>query len=99
MTSTQTQSASKVRLSQHNTPKVDTSGLYSRAIKDSFVKLDPRIMVRNPVMFVVWVGTIITALTTVAPNLFGTVPGKNQWFYNGIITVILFLTLLFANFA
>ncbi|MEH1766121.1 MAG: potassium-transporting ATPase subunit KdpB [Nostoc sp.] len=99
MTSTQTQSASKVRSSQHNYPKVDTSGLYSRAIKESFVKLDPRIMVRNPVMFVVWVGTIITALTTVAPNLFGTVPGKNQWFYNGIITVILFLTLLFANFA
>jgi K+-transporting ATPase ATPase B chain len=99
MNSTQTPSTSKLRSSQHNAPKVDTSGLYSRAIKESFVKLDPRIMVRNPVMFVVWVGTIITALTTVAPNLFGTVPGKNQWFYNGIITVILFLTLLFANFA
>jgi len=56
-------------------------------------------MVKNPVMFVVWVGTIITALTTIAPNLFGSVPGQNQRLYNGLITVILFFTIVFANFA
>ena len=50
-------------------------------------------------MFVVWVGTIITALTTIAPNLFGSVPGQNQRLYNGLITVILFFTIVFANFA
>jgi K+-transporting ATPase ATPase B chain len=84
---------------KYHAPKVDTSGLYSRAIRESFVKLDPRIMVRNPVMFVVWVGTIITALLTISPSLFGSVPGKNQWFYNGLITIILFFTVAFANFA
>ncbi len=87
------------RYSRHHTAKVNTNGLYARAIRESFVKLDPRIMVRNPVMFVVWVGTIITALTTIDPNLFGSTPGKNQYFYNGLITVILFFTVVFANFA
>ena len=63
------------------------------------MKLAPRVMIKNPVMFVVWVGTIITLVTTIAPNLFGAVPGQNQRLYNGLITVILFFTILFANFA
>ena len=79
--------------------KVDTSGLYSRAIRESFIKLNPRIMIRNPVMFVVWVGTIVTAITTIAPDIFGPSPDHNQRFYNGLITVILFFTVVFANFA
>ncbi len=56
-------------------------------------------MVKNPVMFVVWVGTIITALMTIDPNLFGPVAGKNLRFFNGLITFILFFTIVFANFA
>ncbi len=91
--------AGEPRSSRQHAPKVNTKGLYSRAIRASFVKLDPRVMVKNPVMFVVWVGTIITALTTIAPNLFGSVPGQNQRLYNGLITVILFFTIVFANFA
>jgi len=87
------------RSSRQHTAKVDTTGLYSRAIRESFAKLDPRIMIRNPVMFVVWVGTIITALTAVDPNLFGSTPGRDQHFYNFLITVILFFTVVFANFA
>lgn len=87
------------RDSRRHTPKVDTKGIYQRAIRDSFVKLDPRIQVRNPVMFVVWIGTIITALLTINPDLFGKVTGENLRFFNGLITVILFLTLVFANFA
>lgn len=76
------------------------SGLYQRAIRESFVKLDPRITVKNPVMFVVWLGTIVTALVTINPNLFGTVEGGgNQRLLNGLITLILFFTVLFANFA
>lgn len=75
------------------------SGLYSRAIQQAFVKLNPRVMIRNPVMFVVWIGTIITALLTLNPGLFGTVPGENQRFFNGLITLILFFTVWFANFA
>ncbi|WP_068815666.1 potassium-transporting ATPase subunit KdpB [Phormidesmis priestleyi] len=77
------------------------SGLYQRAIREAFIKLDPRTEVKNPVMFVVWVGTIVTFLVTLDPNLFGTVqadPGQ-QRLLNGLITFILFFTLVFANFA
>jgi K+-transporting ATPase ATPase B chain len=87
------------RDSRKHTPKVNTKGLYQRAIKDAFVKLNPRQMLKNPVMFLVWVGTIITALLTIDPNLFGRYPGENQRLFNGLITVILFLTVMFANFA
>ncbi|OWR31054.1 K(+)-transporting ATPase subunit B [Saccharibacillus sp. O23] len=68
----------------------------SSALKQSFVKLDPRIMARNPVMFVVEIGFLITLLLCFAPGAFGgTVP---RWF-NIVTAVILLLTLLFANFA
>lgn len=76
-------------------------GLYQRAVRESFIKLDPRITVKNPVMFVVWVGTIVTFLVTLNPNLFGTVQAdiNQQRLLNGLITFILFFTLVFANFA
>ncbi|AFZ21526.1 potassium-transporting ATPase subunit KdpB [Allocoleopsis franciscana] len=79
--------------------KVNTKGLYKRAFRDAFVKLNPRVMLKNPVMFVVWVGTIITFLLTIEPTLFGLVPGENQRFFNGLVTLILLFTILFANFA
>jgi potassium-transporting ATPase ATP-binding subunit len=84
-----------------HTPKAKLTGLYQRAIKEAFAKLDPRIAVRNPVMFVVWVGTIVTLLVTINPNLFGTMQAdvNHQRLLNGIITLILFFTVLFANFA
>ena len=87
------------RDSRKHTPKVNTQGLYQRAIKDAFVKLNPRNAIKNPVMFLVWVGTIITLLLTIDPNLFGRYPGENQRLFNGLITVILFFTVVFANFA
>ncbi len=87
------------RESRKHTPKANTKGLFQRAFKDAFLKLDPRVMVKNPVMFVVWVGTIVTALLTIDPTLFGPVPGKNQVVFNGLVTFILFFTLVFANFA
>ncbi|MEH2294579.1 potassium-transporting ATPase subunit KdpB [Nostoc sp.] len=92
---------SGTRDSRKHTPKVDTRGLYQRAIRESFIKLDPRITVKNPVMFVVWVGTIVTFLVTLNPNLFGTVQAdiNQQRLLNGLITFILFFTLVFANFA
>ncbi len=79
--------------------KVNTKGLYQRSFKDAFIKLSPRVMLKNPVMFVVWVGTIITAFLTLDPSLFGPIPGENQRLFNGLVTLILFLTLLFANLA
>ncbi|MBD2415854.1 potassium-transporting ATPase subunit KdpB [Nostoc calcicola FACHB-3891] len=92
---------SGTRDSRKHTPKADMRGLYQRAIRESFVKLDPRITVRNPVMFVVWVGTIVTFLVTLNPNLFGTIQANvnQQRLLNGLITFILFFTLVFANFA
>ncbi|MBN4004129.1 potassium-transporting ATPase subunit KdpB [Nostoc sp. LPT] len=92
---------SGTRDSRKHTPKTDMRGLYQRAIRESFLKLDPRITIRNPVMFVVWVGTIVTLLVTLNPNLFGTIQAdiNQQRLLNGLITFILFFTLIFANFA
>ncbi|MEA5604919.1 potassium-transporting ATPase subunit KdpB [Nostoc sp. UHCC 0252] len=92
---------SETRDSRKHTSKADMRGLYQRAIRESFIKLDPRVTVRNPVMFVVWVGTIVTFLVTLNPNLFGTIQAdiNQQRLLNGLITFILFFTLVFANFA
>jgi K+-transporting ATPase ATPase B chain len=76
---------------------VDSSGIYQRAIIDSFIKLNPRTLYKNPVMFVVMVGTLITFALTINPDLFGPQPGARL--LNGLITAILFVTVLFANFA
>jgi K+-transporting ATPase ATPase B chain len=59
------------------------------ALVDAFKKLDPRVQIKNPVMFVVLVGTVVTFLESIAH------PGKFDW----SITIWLFLTVIFANFA
>ena len=64
---------------------------------DSLRKFDPRAQVRNPVMFVVWLGALVTAVLTVDPAIFG--PSDATRAYNGTITVILLLTVWFANCA
>jgi K+-transporting ATPase ATPase B chain len=71
--------------------------LLRQAVVDSLKKLDPRAQFRNPVMFVVWVGAIVTAALTLDPTLFG--PSNATHTYNGIVTVILLLTVWFANLA
>jgi potassium-transporting ATPase ATP-binding subunit len=60
-----------------------------QALVDSVAKLDPRVQFRNPVMFVVLVGSVITLIEAIAH------PGKFTW----SITIWLFLTVIFANFA
>ncbi len=87
------------RATRRHTPKADTSGIYQRAVREAFIKLDPRLALKNPVMFLVWVGTLVAALSTIEPNLFGTTPGNNQQLFNALVTFILFFTVLFANFA
>ncbi|MEQ2128873.1 potassium-transporting ATPase subunit KdpB [Caldanaerobacter subterraneus KAk] len=67
------------------------------AIKNSFIKLNPLYMYKNPVMFVVEVGTFITLLATIFPTYFGSTPDEVG--YNVLVTFILFVTVLFANFA
>ncbi|MEH1970712.1 potassium-transporting ATPase subunit KdpB [Nostoc sp.] len=73
--------------------------LYLRAMRDAFVKLNPKYAIKNPVMFVVWVGTIITLLLTIDPNLFGPALQKKPQLFNGLLSGILFFTVWFANFA
>jgi potassium-transporting ATPase ATP-binding subunit len=87
------------RSQRKHTPKAKSKGMFARAIKQSFVKLDPRIAIKNPVMFLVWIGTIVTAIMTIDPNIFGTVAGGDLRLFNGLICGILFATVLFANFA
>ncbi|MFE5431646.1 potassium-transporting ATPase subunit KdpB [Peribacillus simplex] len=70
--------------------------IIGQAIKDAFKKLDPRIMARNPVMFVVEIGFVITLLLSIFPNFFG---GTSDRGYNIAVSVILLVTILFANFA
>ena len=66
------------------------------SLKQSFVKLDPRIMVKNPIMFTVEVCTAIMFLVMIY-SIFDNAQGS--FVYNAWIFVILFITLLFANFA
>ena len=70
--------------------------LYQRAIWESFVKLDPRLEVRNPVMFVVEVGSVLTTALWVQALL-----GKGEAPANfiGAVSLWLWFTVLFANFA
>jgi K+-transporting ATPase ATPase B chain len=71
------------------------------AIRASFAKLDPRWIARNPVMFVVEVGAVITTIIVVI-DLFNGTPGfsgPNNELFVGQITVWLWFTVLFANFA
>ncbi|MFJ7932166.1 potassium-transporting ATPase subunit KdpB [Peribacillus sp. NPDC096448] len=70
--------------------------IIGQALKDAFKKLDPRIMARNPVMFVVEIGFVITLLLSIFPNFFG---GTSDRGYNIAVSVILLVTILFANFA
>lgn len=70
--------------------------LVKESIKQSFVKLNPRLMMKNPVMFCVEVGTAIM-LGTIVYSFINTDQGSPA--YNITIFIILFLTLLFANFA
>ncbi|WP_414529141.1 potassium-transporting ATPase subunit KdpB [Nodularia chucula] len=79
--------------------KMNNTKLYIRSIKDAFVKLHPRYAIKNPVMFLVWLGTLITLPFTIAPNLLGTAPENNPQIFNGLLTGILFLTVWLANFA
>src|SRR5579862_4105394 len=66
-----------------------------RAIRDSFIKLAPRHMVRNPVMFVVLIGSVLTTLVLVRDAA----SGRGHLGFTLQITLWLWFTVLFANFA
>jgi K+-transporting ATPase ATPase B chain len=77
-------------------PQTFGRGLYRRAIGDSFVKLNPRLMVKNPVMFVVEVGSALTTLLFIQA-LAG--QGEAPAAFIGAVSLWLWFTVLFANFA
>ncbi len=72
--------------------------LVVESLKQSFVKLHPRTMFRNPIMFTVEVCTVMMFLVSVYIAITGTA-GQGSFGYNMIVSLVLLVTLLFANFA
>ncbi|MED0735528.1 potassium-transporting ATPase subunit KdpB [Aneurinibacillus thermoaerophilus] len=69
----------------------------TQAVIDSFKKLNPVMMIKNPVMFIVEIGTFITFVLCVVPDAFG--PSTVSRGYNVTVFLTLLFTVLFANFA
>ena len=86
-------------MSKKQNKKFITPEILRGAVKGAFVKLNPRYMMKNPVMFVVEIGFFITLLLSFFPGLFGDVDAGSLRIYDIIVCVILFITVLFANFA
>ena len=85
-------------MSKNRKQKMITPEIMRQAVVGAFTKLDPRYMMKNPVMFVVEIGFVISLVLSFAPGLLGdTTP--NARVYNSIVSAILFVTVLFANFA
>ncbi|MEC0167326.1 potassium-transporting ATPase subunit KdpB [Paenibacillus graminis] len=76
--------------------KLLTGSILRSAVKDSFIKLNPMSLIKNPVMFVVEIGTIIVLLMILAPGYFD---AKDAVGFNITVFFILLFTVLFANFA
>ncbi|RGY66647.1 K(+)-transporting ATPase subunit B [Fusobacterium ulcerans] len=72
--------------------------ILNKAFIESFKKFDPRILIKNPVIFVVEIGFFLTLILTINPSLF-TENEADLRIFNGIISFILFVTVIFANFA
>ncbi len=72
--------------------------IVKRAIVDSFVKLSPRAMMKNPVMFVVEVGSVLTTIQLIR-GIIKPIPGVTSFAFELQITLWLWFTVLFANFA
>ena len=80
--------------------KLVTPAILRQAVIGSFTKLNPVYMMKNPVMFVVEIGFFITLVLSFFPGLLGDVSsGTNLRAYNMIVCAVLFVTVLFANFA
>ena len=80
-----------------NTQSLFQKDLVNEALKQSFIKLDPRVMIKNPIMFLVEVGTVVMFVVSLW-TLMGE-KSQGSFGYNFTIFFTLFLTVLFANFA
>lgn len=80
------------------TTKFVTKDILKSSLIGAVTKLNPAYMMKNPVMFVVEIGFFVSLLLVFFPNLFGD-DGENLRVYNLIVSIILLITVLFANFA
>lgn len=85
-------------MTQKKTTSMFAPELIVPALKQSFIKLSPKAMYRNPVMFTVEIGTLVMLLVTIY-SAFVQDPTIGRFGYNVAIFIVLFVTLLFANFA
>ncbi len=72
--------------------------LIRSAVGQSFIKLNPRLMIKNPVMFTVEIGTVVMLAVMVNQLITGDNSEGALW-YNSVVFLILLFTVLFANFA
>src|SRR3954470_17793282 len=79
----------KVRSRPAGTRSMFDPAIMRRAVGDSFRKLDPRLMARNPVMFVVEIGSVVTTLIAI----------RDADGFAALVSIWLWFTVLFANFA
>ena len=80
-----------------NTQSLFQKDLVNEALKQALIKLDPRVMIKNPIMFLVEVGTVVMLVVSIW-TLMGE-KSQGSFVYNFTIFITLFLTVLFANFA
>jgi len=78
--------------------KLFQADLVKTALKQSFIKLNPAVMIKNPVMFTVEIGTFVMLMVVLYAMITGDL-SQGSTGYNLAIFVILFLTVVFANFA
>lgn len=74
--------------------KLFTKKIFIEALKDSFIKLNPVSLIKNPVIFIVGIGAVLTTLIVL-----GEIFSQSYSFFNLQITVWLWFTVLFANFS
>ncbi len=79
----------------HQLPSQQRSSIWRTALTEAFKKLDPRVQYRNPVMFVVWLGSILTTALAISMVTNGNASSG----FTAAISAWLWFTVLFANFA
>ena len=84
-------------MAKNQSNKLFEAALVKEALKQSFIKLNPRIMFRNPVMFTVEIGTAV--MLGVCIWILTGEKAQGSFAYNLVVFLVLFITLLFANFA
>lgn len=82
-------------MQQHS--KTLNHAILKQAVIESFIKLNPKVLIKNPIIFVVEVGMVLALILTIIPNLFAS-DGLSRTYLFAIF-VILLLTILFANFS